>query len=126
MPGRQRGRRLAGRPRHRLVAGSPSRVAARAVCEHLSRPQVTRDDTLINAYLDHAKLTPAEIASFPHGNVLLRVLGFPPEADAAITSLVVRPGDVLLLCTDGIHGLVNDTGSPPSLRGSTIRRLEQG
>jgi protein phosphatase len=71
--------------------------------------QVTRDDTLVRELIEAGHLTPAEAATFPHRNVVTRVLGFTGRLDSLpITSLSLRPGDVLLLCTDGIWGMVDD------------------
>lgn len=69
--------------------------------------QVTRDDTLINDLIDLGTLTPEEIETHPHRRVVLRVLGY-PNGEAAFTRLTLKAGAVLLLCTDGISGMLHD------------------
>jgi protein phosphatase len=68
--------------------------------------QITQDDTLLRELLAAGKLRPDEIESFPHKNVITRVLGFSEEIDVPVTSLVLQAGDVLLLCSDGVSGMV--------------------
>jgi protein phosphatase len=71
--------------------------------------QVTEDDTLLRLVIASGRLTPEEIASFPHKNVVTRALGLPEELEMPpVTSLTLQSGDLLLLCTDGVWGLVDD------------------
>ena len=71
--------------------------------------QVTEDDTLLRLAIASGRLTPEEIASFPHKNVITRALGLPEEMEVPpVTSLTLQAGDTLLLCTDGVWGLVDD------------------
>jgi len=70
--------------------------------------QVTEDDTLTREMLAESTLTPEEIERFPLKNVITRVLGFMEEQDVPVTSLALRPGDVLILCTDGVSGMIGD------------------
>ncbi|MCG8350503.1 MAG: protein phosphatase 2C domain-containing protein [Chloroflexales bacterium] len=39
---------------------------------------------------------------------LLRAVGIHPQVEADLTTMNWQPGDVLLLCSDGLHGLVKD------------------
>jgi len=70
--------------------------------------QVTQDDTLVRELLAAGKLTPEEVETFPHRNVITRVLGFMEKTDVPVTSLTLQGGDLLLLCTDGVWGEVGD------------------
>ena len=78
--------------------------------------QLTRDDTLANLLIDEGKLTAAEVETHPHRAVLTRVLGYPLGDEAAITRLTLQVGEVLLLCTDGISGLLGDQAIAAILR----------
>jgi protein phosphatase len=84
--------------------------------------QVTRDDTLLQEALRTGSLEPRDAADFPHGNVLLQALGAGVPLKVAVTALPARRGDVLLLCTDGVHGLL-DAGV---LRAALLRHREPG
>jgi len=59
--------------------------------------QMTQDHSLLNDYVKMKRLSAGEIASFPHKNVIVRALGMKP-----------RLGDLYLLCTDGLSGMVPD------------------
>ena len=81
--------------------------------------QVSRDDTLLMIDLidlDQGKMSAAEIEIFEHRNVVTRVLGYPHGEEPSITSLTPRAGDILLLCTDGISGMVDDAAIAALLR----------
>jgi protein phosphatase len=69
---------------------------------------VTRDDTLLQEMLRTGSISPADAESFPHKNILLQVLGTGGELKVGVCSVEARRGDVVLLCTDGIHGLLSD------------------
>ncbi|HMF40206.1 MAG TPA: protein phosphatase 2C domain-containing protein [Polyangia bacterium] len=70
--------------------------------------QVTRDDTIENLLRDDGRLSAAEIENHPHRTVVTRVLGYPHGEEPAITKLTLQAGDMLLLCTDGISGMLHD------------------
>jgi len=72
--------------------------------------QVTRDHSMVNRLVEEGKLTPEQAASHPDRNVLTAALGMQqqPEADFSETPVDLWPGDSILICTDGLHGLVSD------------------
>jgi protein phosphatase len=70
--------------------------------------QVTEDHSLLNDYLKARRLTPEEIESFPHKNVIVRALGMKETVEVDLIRLPVEEGDVLLLCCDGLSGMVSD------------------
>ena len=70
--------------------------------------QLTRDHSLLSdALLERPELTESDLAYLPR-NVITRALGIAPTVDVDVTSCEVEPGDVFLLCSDGLHGLVDD------------------
>ena len=74
--------------------------------DHLA--QLTFDDTWAATILaQDPSLDPAEIARHPMRNVLTNVLGARDHVDVHLTECPVSAGDVLLLCTDGLHGVLD-------------------
>ena len=71
--------------------------------------QMTEDHSLLNDYLKAGRLSPAEIEAFPHKNVITRALGIDASVVVDVTRLELQPGDILLLCSDGLTGMVTDT-----------------
>jgi PPM family protein phosphatase len=70
--------------------------------------QVTEDHSLLNNYKKIAKLTEEEIENFPHKNVIVRALGMKADVDVEVNRLPLEPGDIYLLCSDGLTGEVTD------------------
>jgi PPM family protein phosphatase len=71
--------------------------------------QITQDDSWIATTLARdAAADPAMLAHHPMRNVLTNVLGARDETDIHLAEHPLSPGDVLLLCTDGLHGAVPD------------------
>jgi protein phosphatase len=70
--------------------------------------QVTEDHSLLNDYLKARKLTPEEIENFPHKNVIVRALGMKETVVVDMARVEPRQGDVFLLCSDGLSGMVTD------------------
>lgn len=70
--------------------------------------QLTRDHSLINDALDiKPDLTPADLARLPK-NIITRALGMKDLVKVDIRTEKVRPGDMFLLCSDGLSGMVPD------------------
>jgi protein phosphatase len=70
--------------------------------------QLTEDHSLLNDYLKMRKLTEEEIANFPHKNVIVRALGMKEIVKVDAHMETPLPGDIFLLCSDGLSGPVND------------------
>jgi len=70
--------------------------------------QLTEDHSLLNDYLKTKKLAPEEIENFPHKNVILRALGMKTTVQVDLLRIVPQPGDLFLLCSDGLSGMVSD------------------
>jgi serine/threonine protein phosphatase PrpC len=70
--------------------------------------QVTEDHFLLNDYLKAKKLTPEEIEAFPHKNVIVRALGMKDSVQVDLNRVEPKQGDVYLLCSDGLSGMVSD------------------
>ncbi len=87
--------------------------------------QLTEDHSLLNDYIKMKKLTPEEIEHFPHKNVIVRALGMKETVKIDTIFHQPHPGDVLLLCSDGLSSMV--TG--PQIQevvGSNYGDLNQG
>jgi protein phosphatase len=70
--------------------------------------QLTEDHSLLNDYIKMKRLTPEEIANFPHKNVIVRALGMKDTVKVDTRFESPRAGDVYLLCSDGLSGPVED------------------
>jgi serine/threonine protein phosphatase PrpC len=70
--------------------------------------QLTRDHTMANEQLKLGILSKEEAATGDGRHVLTRSLGNELFVAADTVTVNIAPGDVLLLCTDGLHGFVPD------------------
>jgi protein phosphatase len=84
--------------------------------------QLTRDDTLLNMMLESGELDAERAASFEHRNVITRALGLQEKVSPATRTVKLRLGDALLLCTDGLSGLVDDA----TIRATMLRHFDPG
>jgi protein phosphatase len=69
---------------------------------------ITADHSLLGDFIRQKHPTPEEIEAFPYKNVISRALGPAPDVKVDSALLDMQPGDVLLLCCDGLHGMVKD------------------
>ena len=65
---------------------------------------LTRDHTIVEELVDRGLLSPDEAERHPYKNVLSRNLGARPETRVDLTELELKPGDRLMLCSDGLYG----------------------
>jgi len=69
--------------------------------------QLTQDDSWAASILaQDPRMTPADIARHPMRNVLTNVLGAREQVDVHLVERDLESGDVLLLCSDGLHGVL--------------------
>ena len=70
--------------------------------------QLTEDHSLLNDYIKMRQLTPEEIEAFPHKNVIVRALGMKETVQVDVMSEKPEDGDIYLLCSDGLSGMLKD------------------
>jgi PPM family protein phosphatase len=70
--------------------------------------QLTQDHTLVNERLKMGLLSPADIANSDSRRVLLRSIGTEMFVSPDTSALTILPGDVLVLCTDGLHDKMSE------------------
>ena len=71
--------------------------------------QLTRDHTMVNLFVDAELLSPEDAATHPEAHVLSRSLGVERQVDVELASPIkLEQGDVVFLCSDGVHGVVTD------------------
>lgn len=68
--------------------------------------RITTDHSWVQALVDTGKLSADEAARHPRRNVLLRAIGKGRESNPSHSAMRFLPDDVLLLCSDGLHGVV--------------------
>ena len=73
-----------------------------------SLQQITDDHTVVAEQLAAGHITPAEAATHPQRSMLTRVLGISNELEIDSISVETAPGDRLLMCSDGLTGMVED------------------
>ncbi len=71
--------------------------------------QLTEDHSLLNDYIKMKHLSADEIEAFPHKNVIVRALGMKSTIQVDVLQEQPRLGDVYLLCSDGLSGMLPDT-----------------
>jgi serine/threonine protein phosphatase PrpC len=69
--------------------------------------QVTKDQSLVNQLIEAGQLTEDEAEAFEHSNIILQALGTTEQVSVDLTFLELRRGDRLLMCSDGLSGLVH-------------------
>jgi protein phosphatase len=69
--------------------------------------QLTRDHSLIAEQVRRGLLTEEQARFSQSRNVITRSIGHRPRVEIDINEMPVQPGDAILLCSDGLHGLVD-------------------
>ena len=72
--------------------------------------QLTRDQSYVQQLVDQGQITAAEAAHHPQKNQILNALGLPSMTPPELCTapLTPQPGSILLLCSDGLSGMVDD------------------
>jgi protein phosphatase len=70
--------------------------------------QVTKDQSLAWQLIEAGAMTAEEAKAFEHANIILQALGVQERVEVVLSQVPLRRGDVVLLCSDGLHGPVAD------------------
>ena len=71
--------------------------------------QLTVDHTEVQALIDMGRLKPERAATHPRRHILTQAIGVEDALEQIFTRIAkVNPGDVFLLCSDGLHDMVAD------------------
>jgi len=68
--------------------------------------KLTEDHSLVGLLMHHGEITPQEAEDHPAKGRLTRFVGMEAEVDPDVQTTELQPGDRLLLCTDGLWGMV--------------------
>jgi len=70
--------------------------------------QVTRDLSLLQEQIDSGMITKEQARFSQNKNLVTRAVGIDPEVETEIHTYDVEPGDIYLLCSDGLSDMVTD------------------
>lgn len=70
--------------------------------------QITIDHSLVNELVKNGDLSEDAARVSPQKNIITRAIGISPDAQIEVNSFPVKPGDLFLLCSDGLPKMVNN------------------
>jgi serine/threonine protein phosphatase PrpC len=84
--------------------------------------QATRDHSLVQEKLRAGLITRDEIKTDRMKNVITRSVGFESDVTVELYQMNVEPGDVFLICSDGLSGMMDDTTMRNILTENLLKR----
>ena len=70
--------------------------------------QITRDHSLVETMIRRGELTVEQARYYPGKNYITRAIGTEPTVECDIFTRKLEREDALLLCSDGLHGIMDD------------------
>jgi PPM family protein phosphatase len=70
--------------------------------------QITKDHSYVQEQVDAGYLTPEQARTHPYSNVITRCVGANSDVSPDLYGGVVKPGDLYLLASDGLTGMLED------------------
>jgi protein phosphatase len=92
--------------------------------------RLTQDHSLVDELVRQGKLTEAQAAEHPQRSIITRALGPEPQVDVDTFSYPMQPGDVVMLCSDGLTSMVSEErvaevlNTAPSLEEAAERLID--
>ena len=71
--------------------------------------QITRDHSLVQEMVRMGELDAEQARKHPKKNIITRALGAEKTVDIDFFDLKLKPGDVVLMCSDGLSNMVEDS-----------------
>jgi PPM family protein phosphatase len=85
--------------------------------------QITKDHSLLQEQMDAGLITPEQAATSLNKNLVTRALGVEDTVLLEVNEHRVEPGDVYMMCSDGLSDMVDDAGIGAIMR--TADTMEQ-
>ena len=70
--------------------------------------RITKDHSFVQALVDAGQITDEEAENHPNKNRILKALGIKPDLSPSIDQVYPKNGDVFIICSDGLSGMVSD------------------
>ena len=70
--------------------------------------QLTTDHTWVQQQVSQGRLTPEEASVNPRRNIVTQALGLAPDVEVETITRDLQSNDILLIFSDGVHGLIED------------------
>src|SRR4051794_37439457 len=70
--------------------------------------QISRDHSWVAEEVEAGRMTPEQGRVNPRRNIITRALGLRPDVDVDVYESPIEPGDTVVICSDGLHGLVGE------------------
>lgn len=70
--------------------------------------QISEDHSLVNEQIKAGMITPEEAKHSRYKNIITRSVGFEEDVQVDVMGLLLEPGDVFVLCSDGLANMVDD------------------
>jgi len=70
--------------------------------------QITHDHTFVQTLIDEGRITEEESRTHPHRNLILKALDGSREVEPDLFIVDLEPGDRIMLCSDGVSGVLSD------------------
>ena len=80
--------------------------------------RLTRDHSLVATLVEEGEITEEQAMRHPQRNIILKALGLEPRVDVDVSAVRITPGDVFVVASDGLTGLVPDGAIEAALRES--------
>jgi protein phosphatase len=84
---------------------------------------LSRDHSLVQELVDEGFLSREEAASSVHKNVITRALGLQETVEADLLQVPAAPGDLFLLCSDGLTDMIADEELPLYLANDNLDEM---
>jgi serine/threonine protein phosphatase PrpC len=84
--------------------------------------RLTRDHSLVEEMRRKGQITDAQAEDHPQRSIITRALGPEPEVEVDLQTVPAAPGDVFLLCSDGLTTMVNEQRIAEVLSSTTSMR----
>ncbi|MCH7889952.1 MAG: serine/threonine-protein phosphatase [Gemmatimonadetes bacterium] len=87
--------------------------------------RITRDHTVVQDLVESGAISPAATADHPLGHLINRAVGTEGTVKVDIFQGDAFPGDIFLLCSDGLAGLMTDDELEDALQGLAVTGLDE-
>ena len=87
--------------------------------------RITRDHTVVQDLVESGAISPSSLSTHPLGHLINRAVGTEGTVKTDIFQGKVQPGDIFMLCTDGLAGLMTDDEIEDALHGLAVTGLDE-